>query len=303
MRRLAMNRLVNRVVTAAAVAAFAVACSDADPAGPGGTPGNLQLSEIPADPTGDNTLTNELFEVCKFYTEGTGPDLVVQVAVDIGNDGSIDDTRNVTLKGTGVVGEACQEVWLHGGSSKDKVTVTEVTDLSATYTTTVARTYVLDGGPVQGPDTNMDGLVDGDSGVLLVLTNTLIPQGGEGCTPGYWKNHAGPDSFSNGGKKKPSSWEVYDPNDFFDATFGVVSSFGNTSTLIQALIRGGGGENALGRHAVAALLNSVHSGVSYDLSPAGVIGVVVDAYTPGGLYDFESAKNYLAGLNEQGCPL
>jgi hypothetical protein len=115
----------------------------------------------------------EFFEVCKFYTEGTGPDLQVRVDVDIGNDGGIDATQMVTLAGTGMVADACQEVWLHGSGSKDKVTVTEVTDLSATYTTSVTRTFVLDG--VAGSDSNRDGIVDGDSGVLLVLTNTLIP--------------------------------------------------------------------------------------------------------------------------------
>ena len=167
---------ITKLSTLALVAVFAVACSDQPaPAAPeGGSTGNLGFSLVPADPTGDNTLTVEHFEVCKFYTEGTGPDLVVQVDVDIGNDGGSDATHQVTLAGTGMVADACQEVWLQGGTSKDKVTVTEVTDLSATYTTSVARTFILDGTP-GGPDANKNGLVDGDSGVLLVFTNTLIP--------------------------------------------------------------------------------------------------------------------------------
>ena len=190
----------------------------------------------------------------------------------------------------------CQDVWVHGGEGHDIVTVSEQTALP-NFATTVSRTFILDG--VAGtPDTGTSGAVDGDSGVLVYYINELIPTGGEGCTPGYWKNHAGADSHSKGGQKKPSSWEGFSPTDGFDATFGVVSSFGGT--LIQALIRGGGGENALGRHAVAALLNAAHSGVDYDLTVAQVIAMVQGAYSSG---DFESAKNTLASLNEQGCPL
>jgi hypothetical protein len=159
------------------------------------------------------------------------------------------------------------------------------------------REWILNG-VLQTPDNGNSGGVDGDSGVLVTWVNELIPTGGEGCTPGYWKNHAGTYSWSNGGQKKPSAWMGYSPLDGFDATFGVTSSFGGT--LIDALVRGGGGEIALGRHAVAALLNAAHSGVDYDLTAAEVISAVQAAYASG---DFEGAKNTLASLNEQGCPL
>lgn len=139
---------------------------------------------------------------------------------------------------------------------------------------------------------------DNNAGYVVTFVNRVIPTGGEGCTPGYWKNHAGIYSWSKGGQKKPSSWQVYSPTQLYNTVFGVTSSFGGT--LIQALIRGGGGEAALGRHAVAALLNSVHSGVDYPLTSAQVIAIVQAAYTSG---DFDGAKNQLAALNEQGCPL
>ena len=139
---------------------------------------------------------------------------------------------------------------------------------------------------------------DNTIGFRVEYFNELLPSGGEGCTPGYWKNHAGAYSFSVGGRKKPSAWQVYSPPAGYDATFGVTSSF--NSTLIAALIRGGGGENALGRHAVAALLNAAHSGVSYAFTTSQVIALVQSAYASG---DFTGIKDQLAAANEQGCPL
>jgi hypothetical protein len=123
------------------------------------------------------------------------------------------------------------------------------------------------------------------------------PVGGEGCTPGYWKNHAG--LLKKNGDYQKDSWAGtgYAVGDLYDATFGVTSSFGGT--LIEALNRGGGGENALGRHAVAALLNAASS-VSYMYTPAQVIAAVQAAYASG---DFEGTKNDFAYENEMGCPL
>lgn len=139
---------------------------------------------------------------------------------------------------------------------------------------------------------------DNTIGFKVEYFNELLPSGGEGCTPGYWKNHAGSYSHSQGGRRKPSSWQVYSPPASYDGTFGVSSSF--SSTLIAALNRGGGGEKALGRHAVAALLNAAHSGVDYAFTTAQVIALVQSAYASG---DFSGIKDQLAAENEQGCPL
>ncbi len=132
----------------------------------------------------------------------------------------------------------------------------------------------------------------GLAGVLADYFNTFVA-GGEGCTPGYWKNHTGL-------KKQTNQWPPtgFGQGDSYNTTFGVVSSFGGT--LLEALNRGGGGEIALGRHAVAALLNAAHPGVSYDLSVGQVIAAVQAAYASG---DFEGTKNTLAAFNEQGCPI
>jgi hypothetical protein len=118
--------------------------------------------------------------------------------------------------------------------------------------------------------------------------NSAIPQGGgEGCTPGYWKQ-----------KQHFDSWTPpYTPDMQFSAVFD--DAFPGM-TLLEVLQQGGGGLKALGRHTVAALLSSASSGVDYDLSTAQVISAF-NAVFPGG--DYEGQKDIFAGFNEQGCPL
>jgi hypothetical protein len=115
------------------------------------------------------------------------------------------------------------------------------------------------------------------------------PGGGEGCTPGYWKQ-----------RHHFSSWPAaYDPDmpfsDVFEDAFPGM-------TLREVLAQGGGKIKALGRHVVAALLNGASGGVDYDMTDADVIAAFNDAY-PGSKNDYERLKGYLEGFNEQGCPL
>jgi hypothetical protein len=113
------------------------------------------------------------------------------------------------------------------------------------------------------------------------------PGGGQGCTPGYWKQ-----------PRHLDSWVGFSPNQLYETVFGVNASF--NLTLLGALQQGGGGEKALGRHAVAALLNAANDDVSFAFTTAQVIAIVQAAYATG---DFETAKNRLAAQNELGCPL
>ena len=62
----------------------------------------------------------------------------------------------------------------------------------------------------------------------------------------------------------------------------------------------GGQENALARHAVAALLNASNPDVSYEYSTGDVISAVQDAYASG---RYRTAKNMFEEQNEAGCPL
>jgi hypothetical protein len=138
-------------------------------------------------------------------------------------------------------------------------------------------------------DFTAGGSTDNDYLVYKATIELADEGGGEGCTPGYWKQ-----------PQHLDSWVTYLPTDFFDTVFGVTSSFGSTFTLLQALKQGGGGEKALGRHAVAALLNSVNPDVSYEFTTAEVIAIVQEAYATG---DFKAAKKLLEEQNESGCPL
>ena len=112
------------------------------------------------------------------------------------------------------------------------------------------------------------------------------PTGGEGCTPGYWKNHLG-------------SWTGYSPNADFDATFGV-NVFSPNVTLGKAIALEGGKINQLARHATAALLNASHSGVSFGATTAEVIAMVQAAVASG---DYETTALLLDEMNNRGCPL
>lgn len=112
--------------------------------------------------------------------------------------------------------------------------------------------------------------------------------GGEGCTPGYWKQSQHFDSYA----------APYAPTTLFVDAFGVDAFPGKT--LVQVLGTGGGGLNALGRHAVAALLNAASGGVDYDRTTAEVIASFGAAHASG---SYEALKNVFSTFNEQGCPL
>jgi hypothetical protein len=115
----------------------------------------------------------------------------------------------------------------------------------------------------------------------LFATDTM------GCTPGYWKQlqHEG-------------SWVTYSPGDSYSVVFALTDG---GWTLQEALQTGGGGEEALARHAVAALLNASNPEVGYLYTVEQVIDIVKAAYATGG--DFETAKGLLEAQNELDCPL
>jgi hypothetical protein len=71
-------------------------------------------------------------------------------------------------------------------------------------------------------------------------------------------------------------------------------------TMVQVLGQGGGGLNALGRHVVAALLNSTSPGVDYTYTQAQVIQMFQAVY-PGTNAQYEALKDTLARENERGC--
>jgi hypothetical protein len=121
----------------------------------------------------------------------------------------------------------------------------------------------------------------------VTCEETPPPPGGEGCTPGFWKQ-----------SQHLDSWVGYEPTDVYDDVFGV-AHFGDL-TLLEALNLSGGGANALGRHSVAALLNASSPDVDYDYSVSMVIAAVQEAFATG---QYEATKDVFEFYNEQGCPL
>ncbi len=140
---------------------------------------------------------------------------------------------------------------------------------------------------------------------LTVSQSTTCTQeaAGEGCTPGFWKNHT-------------ELWdEASDPiaaaagfttdtlfNDFFGLT-SAESGFPDSLTMLGAMNLGGGGAFKLARHAVPALLN-LAAGLDYDL-PDGIADAdeLVLAIQSAYLTDtFEPLASQLAAANEAGCP-
>jgi hypothetical protein len=134
------------------------------------------------------------------------------------------------------------------------------------------------------------------------IIETIVPKPafanyvGQGCTPGFWKNHT-------------SSWPApYTPTTLFKDVFTIPgaykSSLGGTKTLLQVLQQGGGCQKALGRHGVAALLNAKALGASnFGLSVSQVKTTVNNALATLNCSQIENAKNTLEGFNESSCPL
>jgi hypothetical protein len=118
-------------------------------------------------------------------------------------------------------------------------------------------------------------------------TTTTMPPGNEGCTPGFWKNH-------------PDVWPApYTPSTLVEDVFVVPDEFAGL-TLQQGLELGGGGENALLRHGIAALLNAASDDVDYPLTVDEVIAAVNAAFA--GDEDVEAVKDMLEGFNELTAP-
>jgi protocatechuate 3,4-dioxygenase beta subunit len=122
---------------------------------------------------------------------------------------------------------------------------------------------------------------------------------GEGLTPGFWKQSQHFDAWT-----APYSPQTPAPAGFvnnYNTVFNLTAGQEDSSlTLLGALGRGGGGKNALGRHAVAALLNAASGGVEYAFSEAQVKAMVENAYDTN---NFEPTKDQLAKENEKGADL
>jgi hypothetical protein len=157
-------------------------------------------------------------------------------------------------------------------------------DSSTSYTYT--RTFTCDGD--EGTHVNTATIVEtgqSDSATVTVTCTPPPPPGGEGCTPGYWKNH-------------PESWAAAGvPTDATMASrgFNVSASL----TFMTALRSGGGGLTALLRHAAAAYLNAAHPSVDYAFTQAEIVAATNAAIASG---NYDAQKDIFEDENEQGSP-
>ena len=130
-------------------------------------------------------------------------------------------------------------------------------------------------------------------------TNIIV--GGQGCTPGYWKNNAI--------NWEHVSWYDYSPDDLFsdvfdrDITVKVDKVMVTDPTLLQALSAQGGDINALARHAVAALLNASNPNVSYPDGVAGIIAATQAAIDDGSKQVITAQKDQFDEWNNLGCSI
>jgi hypothetical protein len=177
-------------------------------------------------------------------------------------------------------------------------------DWEATNATVLA--FIIKGGPNYNVYDYVGTGYDSDTGLGSPLNKNsrpaishynvcyqIEPGDSEGCTPGYWRNHA-------------DRWVGVAPAADFDATFGV-DLFDPDITLGTAIWLGGGGVDAFARHATAALLNayakadgSLGQFVNYPYTVAEVIQMVQDAVANDTI---EATKDLFEAANELGCPL
>lgn len=265
------------VLTLVTFAVAACGTSPTSPIDPAGTSPAFVIA-----PLTSGGVTQGLVQVCKVGTNAT-----IDVSVNSGasaahavTDGScvtaytILSLTNVTASEVPPTGTALDSILAIRGISQSR-----------------SGPMVVDTVRVTGTNTATVGPVYSEDGVTFVFFNHLIPpppppQGGQGCTPGYWKQ-----------SQHFKSWVGYSPSTLFETVFG--RDVPGNPTLLQALGANGGGIYALERHATAALLNSTTT-LNYGMTTAGVIAAFQAAFDSG---DYETQKNAFAARNESGCPL
>ena len=184
---------------------------------------------------------------------------------------------------------------------RDALAATDATDSDADPTTGRTINTVLDSGE---NDLTWELGIKGTVGIdnEKLVHGEYLKQGatgGEGLTPGFWKNH------SAYGPAPLSGWPEtgLSPDASYETIFGVNVLGAATPTLLEALGTGGGGIEALMRHSSAALLNAANPYVSYAYTTAQIISMTQAAINGANAATIESTKNLFAAQNELGADL
>lgn len=124
------------------------------------------------------------------------------------------------------------------------------------------------------------------------------PPGGEGCTPGYWKQSQ---HFDN--------WTGYTPSQTIASVFSGAATYNlGNYTLLQGLSFGGGSSVAeaaqnLLRAAIAGVLNAAHADVDYAMSAADIVSGVNAALASGDRGTILGLAGTIDTNNNKGCEL
>ncbi len=188
------------------------------------------------------------------------------------------------------------------------------------------QTFPVDGISELAAGLNTGAIVLGAQGYAITLESGDEDTGNdfgnfqevfEGCTPGFWKSNAAnaarkPNKFGTeiGGVIWPLAWVEtgVHPNDTLSSVgfSGFTVADGDDTTFRDALNQGGGGENALMRHAAAAFLNAAHPDITFAIGEPdgqGVVDAVNAALASGDAGEIEDLKNQLDEFNNAGCSL
>ena len=130
---------------------------------------------------------------------------------------------------------------------------------------------------------SIDGCLTGSTPISLVEP---ICENFEGCTLGYWKNHT-------------DRWTCYSTCTLYGAVFANAPTKLASLTLLEVLNLGGGGIYNLGRQSVAALLNTCHGDIDYEI----ITTEQLIAYVNANFSNAGPAGSYLDQLNNAGCEL
>lgn len=285
-----MSQSIFRSLACAAIAMTIGACGTADRDGPAGVLGAGAETFLVGDRNDEYRSRVGIVNVCAFMADFLGPTSSFTASAPTGED---------VISGVFVLSgyPGCIEVWNASGNGTVPVGATLVSNSPGIMLDRIV-TAVSDGlsegtsAVYHGTNTASVNVSDITGGYIWFkfAPRDVPPPGGQGCTPGYWKQsqHFG-------------SWTApYTPSTLFSDVF---SNAFPGKTLLQVLGQGGGGLKALGRHSVAALLNAASANVEYDLSVAQVISAFNSAYASANAGTIEQQKNLLDMLNNQGCPL
>ncbi len=181
-----------------------------------------------------------------------------------------------------------------------------ILDPGETWVFTCSKTFTTAGTFTNHVTATGTDTVDGLPAPVETAQATVSVTGGQGCTPGFWKNHTD-------ATKYPNAWPPtgYSPSQLVSSVFTVPSgyaSFLGSSTLAQALaFQGGntldGAAQILLRAAVSAVLNAAHPGIGYPLTVGEIVTQVNAALASKDRGTILTLATTLDNDNNLGCPI